>query len=381
MKKKMMINAYTEFNLGDDLFIKVLCERYPDTRFMIIAPRLYKLVFKDLTNLKVYASDSVLFRGINYVFRKLKLHNNFLQKLLGDQSDGTVHIGGSIFMQGEHWQEYVEHLEAMRNKSKPYYLMGANFGPYTDEEYVQVHRRIFPEYTDISFREQYSYDLFKDLGNVRLAPDIIFQLKYGQDQMPSGLTATAGRTIAISVIKPSAKNLSGFDNLYYEKMKDVAIYFIKQGYAVHFMSFCQHEGDQEAISQILGLIPAEYQEQTHVHLYKTNIDEILSALAGASCVVASRFHAMILGWVFNKPVFPVAYSKKMINVMEDAYFTGKYTDFSHLAELTPEQVYESMATNRLDVTLQANQAEKHFEQLDAYLSPAPFVEGRRSYES
>lgn len=34
----MMVSAYTEFNLGDDLFIKVLCERYPDTRFMIIAP-------------------------------------------------------------------------------------------------------------------------------------------------------------------------------------------------------------------------------------------------------------------------------------------------------------------------------------------------------
>ncbi|MEK5234326.1 polysaccharide pyruvyl transferase family protein [Paenibacillus sp. FSL L8-0470] len=379
--KKMMVSAYTEFNLGDDLFIKVLCERYPDTRFMIIAPRLYKLVFKDIKNLKVYASDSVLFRGINYVFRKLKLHNNFLQRFLGDQSDGTVHIGGSIFMQGEHWAEYVANAEAMRNKSKPYYLMGANFGPFTDDEYYQVHRRIFPEYTDVSFREQYSYDLFKDLGNVRMAPDIIFQLKYKANETSSGHKPPAGQTIAISVIKPSSKNLSSFDNLYYEKMKDVAVYFIKQGYAVHFMSFCQHEGDQEAIGQILGLIPAEFQEQTHVHLYKTNIDDILAALAGASCIVASRFHAMILGWVFDKPVFPVAYSSKMVNVMQDAYFTGKYTDFAHLSELTPEEVYDSMATNRLDVTLQANQAEKHFEQLDAYLSPAPFMEGRRSYES
>lgn len=62
--KKMMVSAYTEFNLGDDLFIKVLCERYPDTRFMIIAPRLYKLVFKDIKNLKVYASNSILFREL-----------------------------------------------------------------------------------------------------------------------------------------------------------------------------------------------------------------------------------------------------------------------------------------------------------------------------
>ncbi len=380
--KKMMICAYTEFNLGDDLFIKVLCERYPDTRFMIIAPRLYKLVFKDIKNLKVYASDSVLFRGVNYVFRKLKLHPNFVQRLLGDQSDGTVHIGGSIFMQGEGWAEYVAAAEDVRNKSKPYYLMGANFGPFTDEGYVQHYRKVFPEYTDVCFREQYSYDLFKDLDNVRMAPDIIFQLKYDGAEPPAEKNGGQGRTIAISVIKPSSKALTGFDDLYYEKMKDVAIHFIQQGYAVHFMSFCQHEGDQEAITHILGLIPAEYQGQTHVHLYKTDIDDILAALSDASFIVASRFHAMILGWVFGKPVFPIAYSKKMINVMQDAYFDGKYTDFAHLAELTPEMVYDSMATNTIDVTLQANQAEKHFEQLDAYLAPAPFaLEGRRSYES
>ncbi|MHA6533135.1 polysaccharide pyruvyl transferase family protein [Paenibacillus sp. BAC0078] len=377
MKKKMMIYAYTEFNLGDDLFIKVLCERYPDTRFMLIAPRLYKDVFKKLPNLTVYASDSVLFKGINYFFRKLKLHPNFMQKLLVDHGDGTVHVGGSIFMQGEHWAEYVANNESLRNKSKPYYLMGANFGPFTDKAYYEAHRRIFREYTDISFREQYSYDLFKDLSHVRMAPDIIFQLKYSNAAEP----AAEDRYIAISVIKPSAKAQSSFDNLYYEKMKDVAVHFIQQGYAVHFLSFCQHEGDQEAIGQIMGLIPAELQRRTQVHFYKTDIDEILAALAGASFIVASRFHAMILGWVFGKPVFPVAYSNKMVNVMQDAHFHGQYTDFAHLAEVTPEQVYASMGTNSLDVTLQANQAEKHFEQLDAYLSPTPLVEGRRSYES
>ncbi|MGN7764163.1 polysaccharide pyruvyl transferase family protein [Paenibacillus sp. 22594] len=377
MKKKMMIYAYTEFNLGDDLFIKVLCERYPDTQFMLIAPRLYKVVFKDLNNLKVYASDSVLFRGINYFFRKLKLHPNFMQKMLVDQGDGTVHIGGSIFMQGEHWSEYVANNESLRNKNKPYYLMGANFGPFTDNAYYAEHRRIFQEYADVSFREQYSYDLFKDLGNVRMAPDIIFQLQYDQ----AAGKAPEGQYIAISVIKPSSKALSGFDNLYYEKMKDVAIHFIQQGYAVHFLSFCQHEGDQEAIGQILGLIPVELQRETQVHFYKTDMDEILAALAGASFIVASRFHAMILGWVFGKPVYPIAYSSKMINVMNDAHFGGLYTDFAHLAEVTPQQVFESMAVNSLDVTLQANQAEKHFEQLDTYLSPAPLVEGRRSYES
>ncbi|WP_151737668.1 polysaccharide pyruvyl transferase family protein [Paenibacillus tengchongensis] len=379
--KKMMINAYTEFNLGDDLFIKVLCERYPETRFFTIAPREYRTVFRNLPNLKVIPSDAVWFRGINLIFRKLKLHNRFLQRFLSEQSDGTVHIGGSIFMQGEHWKAYVAEQEELRNKSKPYYLMGANFGPFTDPEYAQTYRRIFPEYTDVSFREQYSYDLFKDLGNVRMAPDIIFGLKVDDTVAAAASPGANGRYIAISVIKPSSKNLNGFDDLYYEKMKDVAIHFIRQGYDVHFLSFCQHEGDQEAIGRILERIPGEFQARLHAIMYKTNIDEMLSSLAGASFIVASRFHAMILGWVLEKPVFPIAYSKKMVNVMEDAYFAGDYTDFPRLADLTPERVFAAMETGRLDVTRKSNQALKHFEQLDAYLTPQPLLEGRRSYES
>lgn len=359
--KKMLIYAYTEFNLGDDLFIKVLCERYPDTQFIICAPRLYKLCFKEIPNLKVYPSDSLLLRGIGYICRKLKIHN-VAQKYLVNQTDGVVHIGGSIFMQAENWFEHFKHAEAIRNKKKPYYLLGCNFGPYTDTEYYEEHKRMFRDYTDICFREEYSYDLFADLDNVRLAPDIIFQLE------PPVTPGPSEDYIVLSVIQPSAKGLKGFDNLYYEKMKELAIYFIEKGYAIHFMSFCEHEGDQFAIEQIQSLIPPAYQSATQVHLYKTNMEEVLTILAESSFIVASRFHAMILGWLFDTPVFPVAYSKKMINVMEDAGFKGLYADFTTLEQIQPEQVFNSMTAYIMDVSLQKIQAKKHFEHLDTYLS-------------
>lgn len=367
--KKIMIYAYTEFNLGDDLFIKVLCERYPDTQFNLLAPGSYKVSFQDLANLKVYASDSLLIRGINFLFKKIK-QPNFVQKYLVNHSDGIVHIGGSIFMQGDHWKEYFEKAEAVRNKAKPYFLLGANFGPYTDDEYYEKHKALFKQYTDVCFREEYSYQLFNDLRNVRLAPDIIFQLR------PPAVQVN-GSYIALSVIKPSSKGLGSYDLLYYEKMKDVAIHFIQEGFDVHFMSFCEHEGDDEAIQHILNLIPDELIIHTRTHLFKTNIEEVLSVIANSSFVVASRFHAMILGWVYNKPVFPIAYSNKMINVMQDASFTGLYTDFAGLEALQPEQVFDCINTNAINVSSQALHAERHFEKLDSYLSLA----GRRAYES
>lgn len=58
----------------------------------------------------------------------------------------------------------------------------------------------------------------------------------------------------------------------------------------------------------------------------------------------------------------------MINVMKDVGFTGLYADFNTLEQVQPAQIFESMITCSMDVTLQTKQAERHFEHLDTYLS-------------
>jgi colanic acid/amylovoran biosynthesis protein len=114
-------------------------------------------------------------------------------------------------------------------------------------------------------------------------------------------------------------------------------------------------------------IPPNYLYGVTKHVYKYDIDETLKVIAASSFVVASRFHAMILGWVIGKPVFPIVYSSKMTHVMQDAGFNGSYTDFNTIHTLDPDDVFASMKTNTMDVTAQMRQAEKHFEVLDHYL--------------
>lgn len=355
-----MVNAYTTFNLGDDLFIKILCERYPETEFVIYAPSDYKLAFKDLKNLSVFPSDRFIFRGLNYPFRKTKF-NGFLRKLAANQCDGEVQIGGSLFIQDDNWRNTIQNKEFLRMKDKPYFLLGANFGPYSDQDFYQSYKDVFKEYTDICFREEYSYNLFQDLPNVRVADDIVFQLK--TDDVP-----TEEKSIAISVIKPSYRQyLVGYDDIYYRLIKDISIRFIQEGYKVHLISFCEFEGDDKAMDEIVHLIPDEYVPNVTKHSYKYNLEETLTILAKSSYVVASRFHAMILGWVYNKPVFPIVYSKKMTNVMEDAGFTGYFTDFEGMTAVDIDRVYEGLKTNKIDVSKQVKRAELHFEKLDTYL--------------
>ena len=39
---EIFIRAYTRLNLGDDLFLKVICDRYPDKSFNVICGKEYK---------------------------------------------------------------------------------------------------------------------------------------------------------------------------------------------------------------------------------------------------------------------------------------------------------------------------------------------------
>lgn len=361
--KKIMIYAYTNYNLGDDLFIKLLCERYPNTQFLFYAQKGYKKTFKDMKNLKVFSSNTLLVRGINFIFRLLKFKSPFLRNIIAKKCDAAVYIGGSLFMQTENWKDKYENKKNMFIENKPFYLLGANFGPYYDKEFYQTYLKLFSKFTDICFRDNYSYSLFKDLPNVRVADDIVFQLSK-PEEIKEGRTNTA----VISVIKPSIrKQFINQDEIYYKKISEITICLIKKGYKITLMSFCGNEGDEEAVEEILKLLPNEYANNVEKYSYEFNIQEALQKISICDFVVATRFHSMILGWLYDKPVFPIVYSKKMTNVMEDVRFQGSYINLKNIGELNPTDVYNSIDTNLIDIAEQRKRSELHFQELDKLL--------------
>ncbi|RDU37122.1 hypothetical protein DRW41_10590 [Neobacillus piezotolerans] len=359
--KKVMVYAYTTFNLGDDLFIKILCQRYPNTNFVLYAPRDYKLLFKDVNNLTIFPNDSLMVRGINFAVNAVCRSDFFVRKVIAKSCDIGVFIGGSLFIQGENWREGLKNIKNMRIENKPFFLLGANFGPYKEKDYFLEYKAVFEEFTDICFREKHSYKMFDQLSNVRMGDDIIFQLKREE-------TEKQDNNILISVIKPSVrKYLANYDEIYYKKVKDIAVYFIEKGYRVTLMSFCELEGDNEAVKTVMNLIPKTYLKNITTFLYKLDIEKALKVIANSSFIVATRFHSMILGWIYKKPVYPIVYSEKMTNVMKDIGFKGLFTDFENIYSLEPKQVFESMKTNLIDVSNQVINSERHFEKLDKYL--------------
>ena len=359
--KDVMIYAYTRLNLGDDLFVKILCERYPNINFRIICIDKYASSFDNIENLKCYKFNSYLERGINYIFRKIG-YVNFLQDRCAKKCDIGITVGGSIFMETNQWLKGIEDFGVRLRINKDSYILGANFGPYKSDEFYFSYKKIFSQFKQVSFRDSYSYDLFCDLNNTTLFPDIVFGVpdKYLLNQ--------TNNTIVISVIKPSERgNLKEYDIVYYKKISEFIAEFSERGFNVTLMSFCKDEGDEEAIQNIMNILPNKYTNNVKQYLYNGNIDESMKILASCRAIVATRFHAMILGMCFNKPVFSIIYSEKMKNVLDDLNVTSGYIYLSDISNLDINKEIKFINEEILDVELLKSNSKRHFYELDKKL--------------
>lgn len=298
---KIWLQAYCHENLGDDLFVRIITDRYPRCRFYLMSN-----------------GDNRQLRGIpNLTILPETLPRKVLRKLNASYvaygrkiraCDVTVLIGGSMFIEGETWQKKFAWHQALVKKARRFCVIGSNFGPYKSDAYYQNYRRLFARMDDCCFRDERTWGIFRDLTNTRWAPDIAFT---AQRAVP---VRKDGRSLVISVVNLKRKAaLAQYYPAYLEAVRKVAREFMSAGWTVTLLSFCREEGDLQCCQEIC----AELREKPGVMDYCGNLDEMLEAIASAEYVLATRFHSMILGWLFDCKVFPLVYDEKMENVLND----------------------------------------------------------------
>lgn len=357
---KVFIYAYTASNLGDDLFIQTICTRYPETQFYFYAPKVYRKTFAKLNNLKIIPSDEFLTKLTRWVCKFFE-REHFPRETHAKKCDIGIYVGGSIFAEHEHWPDDIHNLKSMLRTHDKLFILSPNFGPSKTEKFITTYGYLFSKATDVCFRDRESVQQFEYLPNVRQAADVVFQL-------PADPSKETSNNIVISVINPAVrKELATYETAYINKLAEIAESYITNGATITLMSFCESERDQETCGAIYQQINPNLQKSISTFHYNTNISEALSTIAQSQAIIATRFHAMILGWIFNKPVFPIIYSKKMKNVMNDNLFPGKYVDIQHITEIDPETVYNALKEAPFEIEEIKQSADSQFAVLDRYL--------------
>ena len=170
--KNVFLKCIYNNNLGDDLFITTLCYRYNNTFYLINDKKTEKNL--RLKNLKIIKINHFIYRCLRKIDKTINTLN-LLDKFILNKCDIIVSIGGSIFMENKTGKVYYP-SEWYLKVNKPYYIVGANIGPVYSDKYIEDVRKVLRNSVDSCLRDEYSYNICKDLSNVRYAPDIIFSL-------------------------------------------------------------------------------------------------------------------------------------------------------------------------------------------------------------
>lgn len=354
--KKIFIKAYSQNNLGDDLFVEMLCRRYPQYNFVMPCAPEFEDTFKGIENLDLLPVvpyiDGVMHR-LKLPFRPKRTYYRYIMK----RCDATVHIGGSLFIESMFPLSEIKQYAHDVKVSQAYYLLGLNFGPFLNETFYSKMYDVFREVDDICFRDEYSYGLFEGLPQTRLAPDIVFGLKTNE------LTSSPDENhLVISVIDlENRPGLIAHQKAYEDKLIQLTKAAFAQGLRVTLMSFCQDEGDEAAVQRINLQLNGKADE----YFYRGNLNEALQVLNSAKGIAATRFHALILGWVLNRNVYPICYSAKMTNVIEDVRFPGYYAKIKSIDEMdVPMALEQLMSDTSFDIEAYKTDATNHFTELD-----------------
>jgi len=358
--KKVFLNCIYEENLGDDLLIKQVCERYKNTLF--IHPTYFKSKNKcNISNLKIIKVNEYIYRG----FRKLgtKLNKlNIIDKIIMKNCDYIVTVGGSMFIEYKNQCKDYKFIW-YKNLSKPYYIIGTNIGPvYTKKYLLDLQNIIFKNAQDVCVRDKKSYDMIKKLENVRLSTDIVFS--YDMSKYKNKKTS---QKVVISIIncerkKSQMRQVS--QEKYEKKILEIIEFFKRKNYEVELFSFCKHEGDEDAIKRILKEVN---DNSINYYFYDGNIDKALEELNSAKIIVGTRFHANVLGLLLEKTILPIIYNDKTRNLLEDINFKGKYIDMEKLDEFDIQKITDQDLEYKCDVSQQISQAQHHFLTLDQVL--------------
>lgn len=312
--KKVFIMAYLRKNLGDDLFVKMLLEKYPNIEFYI---KYDKHEFLDFLN---------KYENLHVLYGKdtdEELYNSDV-----NEYDAYIYIGGSIFMEGglsyNLSEKFYDFVKRCKENNKPFCYISCNYGPYQTEEYFELSRNNFMECTDICFRDLYSHSLFNDIKTVRYAPDFAFS--YNTPDIPK-----SKNSVGISVIDLNIReDLKAKHDEYMQFLCRNISNYINSGNDVYLFSFCEHEGDEITIDEIINRFPNE--TRIHAVKYSGDVDEFLQTYNQMEYMICARFHAMILSTIAKQKIYVMSYSKKIDRVIDDLELDLPILHFNELDE-------------------------------------------------
>lgn len=360
---KVFLNSYLNNNLGDDLMIDIMCKRYPNHQFYISnINRLSNIACKS-KNLHIVSSISptgnqYFQRAINKGLSYLKIPKlQVIKEFTKGKYDVYMELGGSIFMQvtKKSWINKVRDSQYVIKNCNHNFIVSSNFGPYQTEAFKDSYGKLFSQFDDVIFRDEYSYSLFSNLDSVRICPDIVYNLD---------CKSSPEDIVGVSVISLDNVGVISNKDIYIQGLVDLINEIGKEKKIVLF-SFCENEGDLETCK----VIKENCDDNIDIEIYNhVDLDESINYMSKFSAMICTRFHACVMAVNLKIPFLPVIYSKKTDNMLDGISYNGYRWRISEGESLNLNAAINSLIKlEDIDYSIK-EKCKNHFIKLDMILT-------------
>lgn len=350
---KVMVSAYLDNNIGDDLMIKLLSEYFPRDEFYI------------------YTNKSVIkntFSNCGNIFIKSENERN---KDI-DNIDIFLSIGGSIFNDLNSLKGQINRLrkilfiKKLKRKKKLIVTLGCNLGPYRDKVGPFLTKLELKNNDLVTVRDRYSFEMlksFKSIRNYHLASDIVYNYATNKEDIPKcyGLGISAYRSVKTNDVNyQNYKVLAAIIDKYIDKTEKKVILFAFDS---------EKENDLSAAHHILNL--SKRNDKIEIAAYLGEHENFINKMGECEKFIAIRFHSAVISELLNIPFLPIIYSNKMEALLEDVGFSGEkyYIEDFNTQKVDIDKIVESIIDGKqlCHGNLQKNNF-RHFEELSRLMS-------------
>lgn len=363
---KVLVRAYSVLNVGDDLYLHVLFNRYKKVDFYLsVGEAFYESYKKNISKLKNVHIIKEIQSVSQRIFNKFgieTINKNFLKDF-----DACINIGGSIFIENtENNSLDILHKKEVLyfyKNSKPYFILSCNFGPYSNTKYVKQKEKVFSMCYDVCFRDTYSYNKFKHIKSVRYAPDAAFTFsKKPEEKIPN--------TVGISIIDISnRKNIAKYNADYINTLIKIIKKHIEIGAEIYIFSFCVFEGDETAANILYSKLTENgLADRVKIVNYNGNIDAFLKKYSSMETIIASRLHSFILSFLFEQRLIPITYSYKFTRIIDDLSLIKNYFRINELSSINLDKAEYNLPTGNYKIVNIAKKADDVFYMTDKLLT-------------
>ncbi len=336
MKKKVKLRGYFSGNLGDDLLVEIISSRYTNTLFYICGPKIYKNLYTLYPNVLYKPYDGMLLRVFLAIRRYWeKTYQKRILKRVDYQQESTdavideywskranvnVIITGSGFVNSA--DEGISAISRKMATESVYFnrhpfILGCNFGPYTYIEYLEMYQKLFTNANDICFRDKHSASLFPNANNVRYEADIVFGYPFSKiHQTPTSFEkSTAYWLISIANIKKDNDMASAYYDDYVNMISRIVSERAANKLYTLLVGFSINQEDDKTIQEILEHVNCAHYVH-HLCYPLDSAESVLGYFSHAEAIVATRYHAMVLGFLFQKKTCTISYNEKAAHSLD-----------------------------------------------------------------